>query len=397
MPWMESPMEHRLAFIAALQTSDETFSELCARFGVSRKTGYKWRGRFEEEGRAGLRDRPRLAHDRPHRLSAEVEELIVALRRAKPHEGPKKLRLALGRRHPDVTLPAVSTIGEVLCRHGLIESRPRRRRLAGPSMPSLRAEHPNDVWCADFKGDRRLGNGQRCYPLTISDAKTRFLVDCRALRSTESRGALAVFEAAFRAYGLPSAIRTDNGVPFAHPNALAGLSALSVRWMKLDIAVQRIEPGKPQQNGRHERMHGTLERRRDIWPKRNFAEQQRAFDAFRFEYNHDRPHEALAMAYPATLYEPSARPYPEKLAPPSYASTSEVRRVDSNGCVKWRGRPVFVATALTDEIVALDPIDDGRWAIFFRHFPLACFDEKTQRLVELPDEALSTRGRSKPA
>lgn len=358
MPWQETHrMDLRVKFIAAYQSRLYTMSALCAELEISRKTGYKWVRRYEAEGLDGLKDRSHAPRHCPHRTGVQMEELLVAARKRFPAWGPRKLVAYLERKHPGLALPAASTVGEILARHGLVPPR-RRGRPAHPGSSPLEAAAPNEVWSVDFKGEFRTRDGRYCYPLTASDAYSRFLLGCEGLGSPSTLGARACFEQLFRAYGLPQAIRSDNGTPFAS-TALRGLSRLSVWWLKLGIAHQRIEPGKPQQNPRHERMHRTLKASTTRPPERNLAEQQRRFDAFRQEYNEERPHEALGQRPPASLYTPSPRAMPEVLPAPEYPGHCETRHVRHTGGFRFRGREIFLSEVLAGEWIALEEVDEG--------------------------------------
>jgi len=366
MPWKaRSPMDERMAFMTRLQAG-ESMAELCREFGVSRKTGYKLKGRYERYGPQGLLDRSRAPRRQAHRTPSEVEELFVRLRKQHPTWGSKKLLAVLQRRRPGVRLPARSTVDEILRRHGLVVARQRRRGHAVCSLQLQDSEQPNDLWCADFKGQFRMGNRKYCYPLTLTDHHSRFLLSCYGLHSTQGESARDVFDEAFRQYGLPARIRTDNGAPFAS-TGLAGLSKLSVWWMKLGIVLERIEPGQPQQNGRHERMHRTLKAETTRPAGANILQQQERFDRFVLEYNHERPHEALQMHRPAECYAASCRPYSGETPEPKYPLHDDVRRVFSCGHLHMgnRGKRVYLSTALAGELVGIREEHDGRWTVTF--------------------------------
>ena len=316
MPWLEtSPVQQRERFIRDHRLELYTTAELCTRYGISRKTGYKWLARFEEAGRQGLRDRSRAPHHCPHRISPQVAAVICAARRQHPSWGPAKLLAWLEPQHPALDLPAISTAGDLLARRGLVKKRRRRRRhYQHPGVVPPTTTQPNDLWTADFKGHFRTRDGIYCYPLTIADQHTRYLLACHGLLSTKGHGVRPVFERLFREYGLPRAIRTDNGVPFA-TTGIHGLSQLNVWRLRLGIQHQRILPASPHQNGAHERMHKTLKGDAIRPPRPNLTTQQRAFNAFRHLYNEERPHEALGGRPPASLYRPSAREYVGALPP----------------------------------------------------------------------------------
>jgi len=301
-------MDERLRFVARL-LDGETMSEVCREFGISRKTGYKIFSRYREYGAEALTDRSRRPVRYANQLPTQIESLIVTLKREKPHWGARKIRELLVRRLAgDIRIPAKSTIHAVLHRHGLVKGlrRPRHRATGTPLSPGIA---PNELWCADFKGEFKLGNGEYCFPLTVTDHASRYLLLCEALDSTREDLATTAFEQLFLERGLPAAIRSDNGVPFASPNALFNLSKLSVWWLRLGIAIERIRPGRPQQNGRHERMHLTLKQEATRPPGMNSLQQQARLDAFVQEFNNERPHEALAMKMPGETYLPSSRPY----------------------------------------------------------------------------------------
>lgn len=379
MPWQEThPVDQRMKFVTAAASGLFTMAELCARYRVSRPTGYKWVERYASEGVDGLKDRSSAPRHCPHRLSAEVEEEIVKARGQFKQWGPRKLLAHLARTKPHLVLPAASTVGDLLLRRNLVEPRRRRRAVPGAAMP-LQAEAANDVWSVDFKGEFLTRDGKYCYPLTTSDAHTRFLLGCEGLSSTRTTGALASMERTFREYGLPRAILSDNGVPFAS-TALRGLSRLSLWWLKLGIAHYRIEPGKPQQNSRHERMHRTLKACTTRPPERNLEAQQRRFDAFRQEYNEVRPHEALGQVPPATLYTPSLRLMPNVLPQPEYPGHFETRLVRHAGSFRFRGFDLFLSEVLAGEWIALDEVDDGVWGVYYFEHLLAKLDEREGKL-----------------
>jgi putative transposase len=354
----------RARFIGLHEEGRYSMSELCARFGISRKTGYKWLERYQAEGLTGLKDQSRVPHSCPHRTAAKTEAALVRAREAHPHWGPKKLLPYLARTQPELSLPAQSTAGELLKRHGLIQERPRRRKPVHPGTATLSADAPNDVWQADFKGEFPTRDGRLCYPLTVTDAHSRFLLACRALPSTQHLGAQAVFTQVFREFGLPQAIRTDNGSPFAS-TAIGGLSRLSVGWIKLGIEHQRITPGRPQENGRHERMHRTLKAETTRPPGWDLADQQGRFDDFRGEFNEERPHEALGQRPPRSRYLPAGRELPRRLPEPEYEGHLSVRRVSAGGSISFGSRPLFISEVLAGEQVGLEEVEDGIWSVSF--------------------------------
>jgi len=377
MPWKESvAMDERLQFVRDAMRDRFTMSELCARYGVSRRIGYKWLARYDAEGRRGLADRSRAPRHCPHRIATTLAELLVAERVAHPHWGARKLLKVLATRHPRVRgWPAASTAADLLARRGLVQRRRRRRPHLHPGVIRPTTAAPNDLWTADFKGQFRTANGQYCYPLTIADQHTRFLLCCRGLLSTQTVTARPVFERAFREYGLPIAIRTDNGVPFA-TQAIHGLSYLNVWWMRLGILHQRIRPGCPQENGAHERMHRTLKRQAIKPVRASCAAQQRNFDAFQHEYNTERPHERLNQETPASRYDVSPRPYPERLPSLEYPGHFLVKKVTTGGTFRFRSRLLYLANAMVDQHIGLEETDDGLWTIYFNNILLATFDER---------------------
>ena len=380
MPWSETtPMKERVKLVVAF--SDELFSmtELAQLHGISRKTGYKWVERFEQEGVEGLKDRSRAPKSSPRRTPGQIVEGLLQARRRHPTWGPKKLVAWLEDRRSGQAWPAASTAGEILKRHGLVRSRPFRRRLEHPGRSLYQALHPNDLWTADFKGQFRTGDARYCYPLTVADCLSRYLLGCQALRSSGTQSSRTIFERLFREYGLPQAIRTDNGAPFASI-AIGRLSALSVWWIRLGILPFLIEPSHPEQNDSHERMNRTLKEETARPPQANLAAQQRRFDHFRREYNEQRPHESLSQKPPATLYRPSPRPFPQRLPPLDYPGHFETRRVGSNGCISWNSQWLHLTQALADQDVGLEEIHDGVWSIHFGPMLLGRFHQGQVRL-----------------
>ena len=375
-------MEERLRFIRDAESDRFTMSELCARYGVSRRVGYKWLARYEADGRRGLADRSRAPHDCPHRTSARVSELLVAAREQHPGWGAKKLLRVLSGKHRDIReWPAPSTVADLLARRGLVHRRHPRRKSKHPGVVRPTTAAPNDLWTADFKGQFRTGNGLYCFPLTIADQHTRYLLACRGVLSTQTVTARPIFERAFREYGLPIAIRTDNGVPFA-TQAIHGLSYLNVWWMRLGILHQRIRPGCPQENGAHERMHRTFKREAIKPVRANSVAQQRNFDAFQREYNEERPHEYLKQETPASQYATSPRPYPERLPPLEYPGHYLVKKITTGGTFRFHDRLLYLANSMVDQHVGLEETDDGIWAIHFNTILLATFDERDYRITE---------------
>ncbi|CAA9359080.1 MAG: Mobile element protein [uncultured Gemmatimonadaceae bacterium] len=381
MPWEEThPLDQRLQFVAAHQRGLYAMTELCARYAVSRKTGYKWLVRYAEAGPAGLHDRSHAPHTCPHAITPRVAALLVAARRAHPTWGPAKLLHYLAPRHPKVAVwPAVSTVADLLTREGLVTRRRRRRPAVHPGAVPIQTAAPNDLWTADFKGQFRTRDAIYCYPLTIADQHTRYLLTVHALLNTRVVGARAAFERAFRTYGLPQAIRTDNGVPFAN-TGLHGLTQLSVWWLRLGIQHQRIRPASPQENGAHERMHRTLKAETTRPPERTRAAQHRRFQHFLRFYNEERPHAALGGATPASQYAPSERPYPDRLPALEYPGHYVVKRVTNAGTIRFQDRLLFLANALKQHHVGLEESADGVWSLYLGRVLLGRIDERTMKV-----------------
>ena len=380
MPWKETcVLDEKLAFIAEHLRGELPMTALCERFGISRDTGYRLVRRYREEGAGGLEPRSRAPHHHGQAMAGEIAAAIVALRRERPHWGPKKLRAVLARRAPRQAWPAPSTIGDLLRREGLSAPRRRRRTAVPLSQPFLPVLAPNDLWCIDFKGWFRTADGARCDPLTITDADSRFLIECRIVPETIA-AVQPVVDQAFRELGLPRAIRSDNGGPFASSTAAGGLTRLSVHWVKLGIRLERIDPGAPQQNGRHERMHGTLKKETTRPPAATPAEQQARFDRFRNDYNDNRPHEALGQVPPTSRYHPSPRPYPDKLEEPWYDADHAVRRVRTSGEIKWGGELIYINEALASEPVGVAETEAGDWIVRFADIELGIIDRSTRKL-----------------
>ncbi len=382
MPWKESSvMEERLRFVAR-RLDGEPMTDLCREFGISRKTGYKLFNRYKEHGLEALTDRSRRPVRYANQLPPQIESLIVSLKRDKPHWGARKIRELLIRRLAgDVRIPAKSTIHAVLDRHGLVKRRGRKRRRAtGTALSEGIA--PNHLWCTDFKGEFKLGNRQYCYPLTVTDHASRFVLMCEALESTRQDLALTAFERLFAERGLPLAIRSDNGVPFAGPNALFNLSRLSVWWLRLGIAIERIKPGKPQQNGRHERMHLTLKKEATRPPAMNSLQQQARFDDFVQEFNAERPHEALDMKCPAEVYQPSIRPY-QGLPDIDYPFHDRDVVVTNCGRICLHRKKINISTVLAGQRLGIKEVDDGIWLVTFMNYDLGYIDLEQKTLQPL--------------
>ena len=389
MPWREcSVMEERLRFVARL-LEGEGMSEVCRDFGISRKTGYKIFNRYKDQGLEALTDRSRRPVRYANQLPDQVERLIVDLKRDKPHWGARKIRELLVRRLAgDVRLPAKSTVHAVLDRHGLVQ-RARARRNHAQGTPLSAGAVPNTLWCADFKGEFKLGNGRYCYPLTVTDHASRYLLLCEAFDSTREAPVTEAFQRLFRDRGLPGAIRSDNGLPFASPNGLYNLSRLSVWWLRLGIAIERIKPGHPQQNGRHERMHLTLKKEATRPPGMNSLQQQARFDAFVREFNTERPHEALAMRCPAELYTASPRPY-DGLPELEYPWHDRDILVTACGRICLHRKKVNISIVLAGQKLGIKEVDDGIWLVSFMHYDLGYIDLE-QRTLQTIDNPFGTR------
>lgn len=381
MPWKEcKTMDEKLKFVARF-LDGEKMSSLCREFGVSRKTGYKILGRYKDCGVEGLTDRSRRPYRQANQLPFQVESLIVSLKKEKPNWGAPKIRERLIRKYPDIKYPATSTVHAILDRHGLVEKRRSRRYKAEGTVLSF-TKTPNDLWCADYKGEFLMGNKNYCYPLTITDFSTRYLLTCEALENTQEQYAFTVFENAFKEYGLPKAIRTDNGAPFSSPNALYGLSKLSVWWLRLGIEIERIKPGNPQQNGRHERMHRTLKKDATKPAGLNLLQQQAKFDDFITEYNTERPHQALNMKYPAELYTKSERIY-KGLPPVEYPLHDRIITVTTCGRICIKNKKVNLSQVFAGQNVGVTEVEDKIWLVSFMNYDIGYFDEDSCRVEPL--------------
>lgn len=380
-------MSERLRFIARVEEGEDV-AELAREFGISTKTAYKFISRWKSEGIDGLKDRSHATRTNPQRTPAEVIEWLVAARKEHPTWGALKLRTIVQAVHPEVQLPSCFTIHGWLKRYGLVATR-RQRKIAKPTpTPLSKPAAPNDVWATDFKGQFRLGNRLLCYPLTATDLASRFILGCDALEGTDGDPVWHAFDRMFREYGLPGAIRTDNGPPFAS-RGLAGLSRLSVRWVRLGIRHERIEPGCPQQNGQHERMHRTLKQETTRPAKRNLLQQQERFDDFVDEFNHRRPHQALDQKTPATLYQPSARSY-DGLPDLEYPLADEVRTVKGTGAIHMPdGQHCHITQSLVGQELGLREVDDGCWLVSFASLDLGTYRERDKTFV--PMEAKSIK------
>jgi transposase InsO family protein len=381
-------LDQRKEFIDEWLKDERTFTDLCVRFGIARKTGYACVERFQESGRAGLEARSRAPHHSPQAIQESTAAALIAERQKRPTWGARKLRLILQREKPAVTWPAASSIGELLQREGLVQARTPRRRTPPYTQPLAHAEAPNQVWCADFKGWFYCADGVRCDPLTITDAHSRFLLCCRATAKADGPHVRAVMEAVFRRHGLPEAMRTDNGSPFAS-RAPGGLSRLSMWWLQLGIHHERIEPGRPDQNGRHERMHRTLKQETASPPAANRARQQQSFIAFERMYNGERPHEALNGQRPADVYADSARVFPERLPELAYPSGVHLRRISQQGSLKWRTERTFLSEVLARQMVGLLETEEEFFEVYYGPLLIGWFDGRSH--VFAPERARSRR------
>jgi len=371
-------MLERGRFIEDYLSGFYTITELAIRYGVSRRTLHKWLGRHDVDGSNGLVDHSRAPLHSPQRTSEELAAQIVAFRKRHPHMGPRKIIARLSELHPELEWPAASTAGDILDRADLVHRRRRRNPPAHPLRERTKATKPNDLMTVDYKGHFFLGNHRYCYPLTIVDYVSRFILACQAFTSNQYAHTRRAFEQVFRTFGLPLAILSDNGSPFGSPG-LARLSRLSLWWIRLGIAVERIVPGHPEQNGAHERMHRTLKAETTRPPESTLARQQKRFDQFVHTFNHERPHEALGQKRPASLYTASRRPYPESLPPIEYEGHLEIRKVDDRGTIKWKNEKLFLSHTLNGERVGLEEIDDGVWSLYYGSVLLARFDERERK------------------
>lgn len=390
MPWRTSTVEtERARFVLEAELSDLPFAELCRRHGISRPTGYKWLRRYRNEGPAGLSDRSRRPHTCSHATAQHVVDRILRIRKRRGW-GARKIRRVL-KNDPDVdVVPTVDTIHRALARHGCIEPRKPRRRRTSPATPLPIPDEPNATWTADFKGEFRTQDSHLCFPLTVQDGYTRFLLECRGLLRLDLQATMRRFRYLFRTFGLPQRIRTDNGHPFGS-TAISGLSQLTVWWIELGILPERIEPGKPQQNGRHERMHRTLKKRTASPPRANLRAQQARFNSFRRIFNHERPHEALAMQTPADLYSPSATPFNPHPEPLSYPGHFELRLVSQDATIRWKSRKVFVSSLLARRYIGLEQVADRVWSVYFGPLHLGWLDEADFRIMDVKERTKRRR------
>lgn len=384
MPWKVSNIVNERMKFVLRRDSGEKMTDLCKEFDISRKTGYKFYNRYKEQGPEGLKDRSHEPIRKPHKMSEEVQQLILAAKHKYPSWGGRKLKTLLERLHPGLRIPAASTIGDFLKRNNLVKPR-KRRRSCMPSLTPLKpSTEPNDIWCMDFKGQFRLGTGSYCYPFTITDHFSRYIIGCEAYENTRCDGVRDACEFAFGKYGLPRAIRTDNGAPFAS-TGLYGLSRISVWWMRLGIQLERIEPGHPEQNGRHERMHLTLKEETTRPAGENFLQQQERFDRFIETFNKVRPHEGLGMKRPKDVYIPSPRPYTPMPSEIKYPLHDMTRKVSQSGHINLgrHSKVFYLSSALGGEVIGLREIENDCWLVSFLDLDLATINTRTNQLMIL--------------
>jgi transposase InsO family protein len=381
MPWKEtSALDERVKLIGDYLEGQWSITQLSEAYGVSRKTIYKWIDRYHDQGIDGIKDGSRAPLSHPNTTRAEIVEMIVKEKLKHQYWGPKKVVASLEALFPETQWPAVSTAGDLLKRQGLVKPRHLRRRTPKYTEPFLDCQGSNAVWSADFKGQFRTGDKRMCYPFTLTDNYSRYLLACRGLYRPTGEATRPWLEWAFREYGLPRAIRTDNGSPFASV-ALGGLSQLSVWLIKIGIRPERIESGHPEQNGRHERMHRTLKEETIKPPQKDLPGQQQTFNHFTQEYNYRRPHESLGQKTPASVYEPSPIAYPDKLPDVEYDNSITVRQVRHNGDIKWKGKMIYVSQALAGEPVGLLQVSDEFWQVKFSFHPLGLLEERTGKIT----------------
>jgi len=384
MGWKEcSKVDEKLKFIARY-LEGEKLAPLCREFGITRPTGYKLIERYKMMGQCALVEQKRTPHRYANKLPIPVEALILDLKREYPNWGAPKIREKIIKKYPDVRTPAKSTIHAVLDRNGLVKHRRGRKRFKATGTLLQEAKEPNQLWCADYKGEFMLGNRQYCYPLTITDYASRYLIACEAMTSTREEFAFEAFEKAFKEYGIPDAIRTDNGVPFASGQSFYGLTRLSVWWMRHAINLERIRPGHPQENGRHERMHLTLKLETTRPPRENLIAQQETFDDFVNVFNHERPHAGIANKYPAELYRSSKKEF-KRLEPLFYPFHDKTITVSQCGRICDRGLKVSLSRAFAGQDVGIKEMEDGIWVVSFLNYDLGYFDDKAERVEPVED------------
>ena len=375
-------MDERIKFVGRL-LAGEKMAPLCREYDISRVTGHKIWNRYQQDGSRGLYNRSRAPHKHPNQTPFEIEQLIVRLKREKPNWGAPKIRELVGRKYSTIKLPSTSTVHCILDRHELVKKRKQRRIFRATASYLSEPRQPNDLWCVDFKGQFRMLNSNYCYPLTISDFVSRYLFACEALESTAERPCFSVFEEVFQEHGLPSAIRSDNGIPFACGNSMWNMTRLSVWWIRLGIKLERIEPGNPQQNGRHERMHRTLKLEASQ-PRNNMLQQQETFDGFRQRFNYERPHQALNMKYPAEMHQRSARPYCG-LPDITYPGFDKTLLISNCGRILLKKLKVNISKAMSNQPVGLKQVDQGIWQVHFMDYTIGYFDEESRKFSPQDD------------
>ena len=381
MVWRENSVnKERMLFISEWLKKEHKFNELCERFGISRKTGYKWVNRYNSEGESALLPRTSAPHHCPHKTDNMVIEKILAYKYRYPTWGPMTLKAKLEKDYPLIVWPAVSTMGEILKEHGLVKPRRKRRKTPPYSEPFLTCNAPNKVWSADFKGQFKLSNGKLCYPLTITDNYSRLIIACEALPDIKVTGVIPVFKRVFQEYGLPEAIRTDNGTPFSSTSP-GGLSQLSLWWLKLGIKPERIKAGRPDQNGRHERMHRTLKEATCNPPADSMRAQIKRFKKFVHEFNYERPHQGINQRLPSDCHLKSSREYTGEFSEITYPDNFVIRKVRSNGEIKWQGKLIYVSELFYGEPVGLEPIDEDRALLSYSSVKLGMVDLKKRKLI----------------
>lgn len=381
MSWQETnPKNEKLMFIADYLKREYSVAELCRRYQISRKTGHKLINRFSAEGEAAIHEKSRARHTHPNGTPEPIVEQLLAMKHRYPHFGPATIHAKLHIEHSDCAWPAISTIADIFKRHGLVKPRKLRKKVPAHTHPFIDCNQPNKVWSIDFKGHFKLQNDQYCYPLTITDNYSRFLLSCHGVARPTAKATKQIIERAFQEYGLPDAIKTDNGQPFAGLG-LCGLTSLSIWWLKLGIWPERIDAGHPEQNGRHERMHRTLKAYTTRPPQACMKTQQQAFNEFIQIYNFERPHQGVNNQYPSQVYTPSVRSYPHILPEVTYPDAFEIRQVRSNGEIKWCGKQYFLSELLYREPIGLEPIDDGRAIVYFTKLKLGILDARLNKII----------------
>lgn len=382
MPWKEcNPMDERIQFIMLCQKGLHSMVELCDLFGISRKTGYKWLKRYRKYGAPGLLERSRAPHEIPHKSNKEVVKFIRRTMKRHPFWGGRKVRYYAQKKRPDLAMPSETTVSNIILREGLRRRKPKRKKPGHPGKPIYITKEPNDLWTTDFKGEFKTRDGRYCYPLTIMDEHTRFIIEIKGLRSMKQKPVMQVFKDVFKQYGLPRAIKSDNGNPFAS-TGISRLSKLSVWWIKLGILPVLIEPGSPGQNAYHERMHKTLKEETTYPADANLSIQNRTFKQWMDEYNYDRPHEYLNNNFPCEYYEPSSREYPIHRLGVKYPDHFEIRRVSATSAIRWHSQYVSVGSVLIGEHLGLEPICDGIWAVYFSWKRIGFLDESKMKILD---------------